>query len=151
LDATITMMANDSAKVVDLFKCSRGRYVCKSPEVWPIIKLDELNVSVITDANCVVCENEFNEKIKHDFHKISIISNLSPVILIYGVSDDIIDICGIKYELSGFIIHNGGPYSGHYYCYIKHNNEWYYANDSTVYKSEPVKNNVHFSFYQCVY
>ena len=147
LDATITMMDVASAHVVDVFKCSRGRYIRNITEPWDIIKLSELNVSTTSGEYCTVCENNDHVRLNHEFKKISIITKLNPVILIYGISDDIIEVCGIKYELAAFVIHNGNPYSGHYYCYVKHNDEWYYANDSTVYKSSHVKNNVHFSFY----
>ena len=36
------------------------------------------------------------------------------------------------YKLIAIIIHQGSDKSGHYYCYVKHNNQFYECNDSIV-------------------
>ena len=39
-----------------------------------------------------------------------------------------------KYNLDGMVLHQGGPDSGHYHSYQKHNNEWYKFNDENITK-----------------
>ena len=41
----------------------------------------------------------------------------------------------VKYVLSALISHQGWSFSsGHYICYAKHADDWFYCNDSTVYR-----------------
>uniref|UniRef100_A0AC34FLZ0 Ubiquitinyl hydrolase 1 n=1 Tax=Panagrolaimus sp. ES5 TaxID=591445 RepID=A0AC34FLZ0_9BILA len=43
-------------------------------------------------------------------------------------------ICDTLYECIGYVIHRGEIHGGHYVCYTKRNNEWYFLNDEDVSK-----------------
>lgn len=49
----------------------------------------------------------------------------------------ILDISGVslnkgkwEYEIYGVVVHQGGVGGGHYICYTKRNDDWYYFSDS---------------------
>jgi ubiquitin C-terminal hydrolase len=55
-----------------------------------------------------------------------------------------------KYDLFGVINHYGGINSGHYTCYIKHNNKWIACDDRRVYEIEQdrvMNSNAYILFY----